>query len=74
MTDTRREYDIVRVRVARACAALWISSGLDTFHSVAPNWSPLRRAFASKRNEEEEEEENQKRGRRRDKGMGESKG
>lgn len=34
---------------------MWISPGLDTFRSVAPNWSPLRRAFAPKRNEEEEE-------------------
>lgn len=42
---------------ACACVALWISSGLDTFHSVAPNWSSLRQAFAPKRNEEEKEEE-----------------
>lgn len=44
--------------------ALWISSGLDTFRSVAPNWSPLRRAFALKRNEGKEDEKDKERGRR----------
>lgn len=67
MTGTRSEYEIVRVRVARACVALWISSSLDTFRSVAPNWSSLGQAFAPKRNEEEKEEK-EKTERRWDKG------
>jgi len=35
------------------CVALWISLGLDTFRSVAPNWSPFGRALRTGEKEDE---------------------
>lgn len=48
--------------------ALRISPGLDTFCSVAPNWSPVGRALALRTGEEEDKSgERSEEGKRRDK-------